>query len=135
MGCNFFDTIIYMNKPTKKQAAILKFIDDYTVENNASPSYREIQSALGLGSVATVAQHIENCVEAGFLKKVPNTARSLEVIPLEDYKETTQLLKGKIHDLTDKLENGEELSEQKAQSIRDDIITLRAAAKILGLDV
>lgn len=135
MGCNFFDTIIYMNKPTKKQAALLKFIDDYTVENNASPSYREIQSALGLGSVATVAQHIENCVEAGFLKKVPNAARSLEVIPLEEYKETTQLLKGKIHDLTDKLESGEELSEQKAQSIRDDIITLRAAAKILGLDV
>ena len=135
MGCNFFDTIIYMNKPTKKQAAILKFIDDYTIENNASPSYREIQSALGLGSVATVAQHIENCVEAGFLKKVPNTARSLEVIHLEDYKETTQLLKGKINDLTDKLESGEELSEQKAQSIRDDIITLRAAAKILGLDV
>lgn len=135
MGCNFFDTIIYMNKPTKKQAALLKFIDDYAVENNASPSYREIQSALGLGSVATVAQHIENCVEAGFLKKVPNAARSLEVIPLEDYKETTQLLKGKIHDLTDKLESGEELSEQKVQSIRDDIITLRAAAKILGLDV
>lgn len=135
MGCNFFDTIIYMNKPTKKQAALLKFIDDYSVENNASPSYREIQSALGLGSVATVAQHIENCVVAGFLKKVPNAARSLEVIPLEDYKETTQLLKGKIHDLTDKLESGEELSEQKVQSIRDDIITLRAAAKILGLDV
>ena len=135
MGCNFFDTIIYMNKPTKKQAALLKFIDDYTAENNASPSYREIQTALGLGSVATVAQHIENCVEAGFLKKVPNAARSLEVIPIEDYKETTQLLKSKIIDLSQKLENEEGLSEQKAQSIRDDIITLRAAAKILGLDV
>lgn len=124
-----------MNKPTKKQAALLKFIDDYTAENNASPSYREIQSALGLGSVATVAQHIKNCVEAGFLKKVPNAARSLEVIPIEDYKETTQLLKSKIIDLSQKLENEEGLSEQKAQSIRDDIITLRAAAKILGLDV
>lgn len=124
-----------MNKPTKKQAALLKFIDEYTIENNTSPSYRDIQTALGLGSVATVAQHIDNCVEAGFLKKVPNAARSLEVIPLEDYKETTQLLKRKIQDLSQKLEDGEELSEQKEQSIRDDIITLRAAAKILGLDV
>lgn len=124
-----------MNKPTKKQAALLKFIDEYTIENNASPSYRDIQTALGLSSVATVAQHIDNCVEAGFLKKVPNAARSLEVIPLEDYKETTQLLKRKIQDLSQKLEDGEELSEQKEQSIRDDIITLRAAAKILGLDV
>lgn len=124
-----------MNKPTKKQAALLKFIDEYTIENNTSPSYRDIQTALGLGSVATVAQHIDNCVEAGFLKKVPNAARSLEVIPLEEYKETTQLLKRKIQDLSQKLEDGEELSEQKEQSIRDDIITLRAAAKILGLDV
>lgn len=124
-----------MNKPTKKQTALLKFIDEYTIENNASPSYRDIQTALGLGSVATVAQHIDNCVEAGFLKKVPNAARSLEVIPLEDYKETTQLLKRKIQDLSQKLEDGEELSGQKEQSIRDDIITLRAAAKILGLDV
>ncbi len=124
-----------MNKPTKKQAALLKFIDHYTVENNASPSYREIQSALGLGSVATVAQHVENCVKAGFLKKVPNAARSLEVVPLQDYKETTQLLGNKIRELTKELESGEGLSAQKAQSIRDDIITLRAAAKILGLDV
>lgn len=124
-----------MNKPTKKQAALLKFIDDFSAKNNQSPSYREIQSALGLSSVATVAQHINNCIEAGFLKKVPNSARSLEVVPFEDYKETTQLLKRKIIELNSQLENGEELSEFKINSIKDDILTLRAAAKILGIDL
>ena len=125
-----------MNKPTKKQTAILKYIDDFTVDHDGhSPSYREIQSALGLNSVATVAQHIDNCVEAGFLKKTPGAARSLEVIPYETHKETTQLIKQKISELNRKLENGEGLSEEKIQSIRDDIIALKAAAKILDLDI
>ncbi len=125
-----------MQKPTKKQAALLKFIDNYTTENNHSPSYREIQSALGLGSVATVAQHIDNCVAAGFLKKTPNAARSLEVISFEEYKETTQLLRRKIAELNQKLiDGGEELSSNKSQTIKDDIMVLKSAAKILDIDL
>ena len=125
-----------MQKPTKKQAALLKFIDNYTVENNHSPSYREIQNALGLGSVATVAQHIDNCVEAGFLKKTPNAARSLEVVSFEDYKETTQLLRHKIAELNQKIsDGGEELSDAKALAIKDDILILKSAAKILDIDL
>jgi SOS-response transcriptional repressor LexA len=125
-----------MNKPTKKQAALLKFIDTYMIENDHSPSYREIQNALGLGSVATVAQHIDNCVAAGFLKKTPNAARSLEVIPFEEHNETTVLLRRKIYELNQQIiEGGAELSDNKLQSIKDDIITLKSAAKILDIDL
>jgi SOS-response transcriptional repressor LexA len=125
-----------MNKPTKKQAALLKFIDTYMIENDHSPSYREIQNALGLGSVATVAQHIDNCVTAGFLKKTPNAARSLEVIPFEEHNETTVLLRRKIYELNQQIiEGGAELSDNKLQSIKDDIITLKSAAKILDIDL
>ena len=125
-----------MNKPTKKQQALLKYIDEYVTANNVSPSYRDIQQALNLRSVSAVAEHINNCVAAGFLKKVPNTARSLEVIPLEDYKETTQLLKRKILELEGQLAtSADELSETKQASMRDDIITLKATAKILGLEL
>ena len=127
-----------MNKPTKKQQALLKFVDEYTTANNVSPSYRDIQQALNLRSVSAVAEHINNCVAAGFLKKVPNAARSLEVIPIEDHKETVQLIQHKIIELNQKLtENGEieEIPQSKKDSIRDDILTLKSAAKILGLDV
>jgi SOS-response transcriptional repressor LexA len=131
-----------MNKPTKKQQALLKFVDEYTTANNVSPSYRDIQQALNLRSVSAVAEHINNCVAAGFLKKVPNAARSLEVIPIEDHKETVQLIQHKIIELNQKItpkigENGEveEISQAKKDSIRDDILTLKSAAKILGLDV
>ena len=131
-----------MNKPTKKQQALLKFVDEYTTANNVSPSYCDIQQALNLRSVSAVAEHINNCVAAGFLKKVPNAARSLEVIPIEDHKETVQLIQHKIIELNQKLtpkvdENGEieEIPQSKKDSIRDDILTLKSAAKILGLDV
>ena len=131
-----------MNQPTKKQTALLKFIDSFTEEHNYSPSYREIMRAMGLNSVSAVAEHINNCVAAGFLKKVPNAARSLEVIPIEDHKETVQLIQHKIIELNQKMtpkigENGEveEISQAKKDSIRDDILTLKSAAKILGLDV
>jgi len=131
-----------MNKPTKKQTALLKFIDEYTTANNVSPSYRDIQQALNLRSVSAVAEHINNCVAAGFLKKVPNTARSLEIIPIEDHKETIQLIQRKIIELNQQLApkvnaegEVEQISQTKQESIRDDIMTLKAAGKILGLDL
>ncbi len=131
-----------MNKPTKKQLALLKFIDEYTTANNVSPSYRDIQQALNLRSVSAVAEHINNCVAAGFLKKIPNTARSLEIIPIEDHKETIQLLQRKIIELDRQLtpkvnDDGEtvQISRAKQDSIRDDILTLKAAGKILGLEL
>ncbi len=74
-----------MVKPTKKQASLLAYIEDFTAQNNFSPSYREIMRALGLNSVSAVAEHIENCVAAGFLRKTPNQARSLEVIKPVDF--------------------------------------------------
>lgn len=86
-------------KLTKKQLAVLNFIEDFTEENGCSPSYREIQSGLELASVSAVAEHIDNLVNKGVIKKSPGTARSLEVL---DYKheETVGLFKAKMIDAT-----------------------------------
>ena len=131
-----------MKQPTKKQSALLKFIDRFTEEHDYSPSYREIMRAMNLNSVSAVAEHVNNCVEAGFLKKIPNAARSLKVIPIKDYKETKGLFRQKILEIEDKLNprpdeegNITELSEEKRRSLEDDIITLKAAANLLDLDL
>lgn len=81
---------------TKKQMLILDFIANYIAENDASPSYREIASALNLSSVASVAEHVNNLIDKGFLKKVPGAARSLEVIDNE-HRETVELFKTRIY--------------------------------------
>ena len=123
-----------MQQPTKKQAALLTFIDSFTEEHNYSPSYREIMRALNLNSVSAVAEHINNCVAAGYLKKIPGAARSLKVIPLQDYKETRALFRQKLADLNAKLES-EDTSDAAKPGLKDDIRTLRAAAAILGIEL
>ena len=82
-------------KLTKKQLAVLNFIQDFTEEKGISPSYREIQAGLELASVSAVAEHIDNLVAKGVLKKVPGAARTLEIL---DYKheETIELIKTKM---------------------------------------
>ena len=57
---------------TKKQTLILDFINEFTATNNYSPSYREIMSGLGLTSVSAVAEHIDNLVAKGALRKIPD---------------------------------------------------------------
>lgn len=123
-GSGFLLYHINMGMPTKKQRALLKFIQDFTIDNDYSPSYREIQHALGLKSVSAVAEHINNCVAAGYLKKVPNAARTLEIIPIETHEETQRLFQKKIAELSEKPDSPE---------TRDDIATLKAAAKLLDL--
>ena len=104
-------------KLTKKQLAVLDFIQDYTEENGSSPSYREIMEGLGLTSVSAVAEHIDNLVSKGALRKTPGEARSLEVL---DYKhlETVNLFKLKMMEASE-----------------EDKTILLKAAEILGLDL
>lgn len=68
----------------------MDFINDFTSTRGESPTYREIMAALGLSSVSAVAEHIDNLVKKGFLRKVPGAARSLEVVDTS-YPETIEL--------------------------------------------
>ena len=121
---------IYMDRPTKKQQELLDYIASYTYEHGYSPTYREIMTALKKKSVSAVAEHVQNCVDRGFLEKTDNVQRSLRVIPLEQHEETTNLFKAKMEKLEGVLrENPDDASA------KDDLATLKAAAKILGLSV
>ena len=121
---------IYMDRPTKKQQELLDYIASYTYEHGYSPTYREIMTALKKKSVSAVAEHVQNCVDRGFLEKTDNVQRSLRVIPLEQHEETTNFFKAKIEKLEGILrENSDDASA------KDDIATLKAAAKILGLSI
>ena len=119
-------------KPTKKQTALLNFIEKFTEENNYSPSYREIQRARKLNSVSAVAEHISNCEKAGFLEKVPHEARSLRVIHHDEHPETTELFRAKLAELNQKIAELDP-ADPKVSQLSDDIATLKSAAYILHL--
>ncbi|MBR0479990.1 hypothetical protein IJJ49_01845 [Candidatus Saccharibacteria bacterium] len=87
-------------KLTKKQQALLDFLQDFTEENGYSPSYREIQAGLALSSVSAVAEHIDNLVSKGVLRKVPGAARSLEILNIR-HEEKVELFKAKMIDCSE----------------------------------
>lgn len=70
---------------TKRQKEILDYVTQYIEVNGYAPSYREIAQAFKLGSVATVAEHVETLVTKGLLQKGENEARSLQLVKKEDF--------------------------------------------------
>ena len=104
-------------KLTKKQLAVLEFIEKFEEEKGYSPSYREIMAGLELSSVSAVAEHIDNLVRKGVLRKNSGEARSLEVL---DYKheKTVELFKTKML-----------VASEEEKTV------LEKAAEILGLDL
>ena len=73
-----------METLTKRQKEILDFIDQFIISHDYAPSYREIADFFELGSIATVADHIDNLKEKGCLTKDYNEARSLQLTPRWD---------------------------------------------------
>lgn len=65
---------------TKRQKQILDFIHEFTLQKGYAPSYREIAGALGLTSVATIAQHIKSLKGKKLINSQFNRARAIEVV-------------------------------------------------------
>lgn len=77
-----------MGEPlTKRQKEVLDYVSQYIELHGYAPSYREIAEAFNLGSVATVADHVDTLVAKGLLRKSDNSARSLQLVDEEDFAE------------------------------------------------
>ena len=65
---------------TKKEKAILKFIENQVNENGYPPSVREIGKAIGLSSTATVHAYLAKLEKQGYIKKEDKKGRTLKVV-------------------------------------------------------
>ncbi len=74
---------------TKKQKQILDFIKKFIKENDYSPSIKEVAKHFKL-AISTIHQHIEAIKEKGYLKKIENQPRSIEI---SDNKRLSGLIK------------------------------------------
>ena len=65
---------------TAKQHELLRFIQRKLEETGISPSFEEMKEALDLKSKSGVHRLISALEERGFLRRLPNRARALEVL-------------------------------------------------------
>ncbi len=66
---------------TKRQKQVLDFLAEFIAENHYSPSFEEIARNMNLSSVATVHKHLQVLQEKGYLERLFNRSRALEITP------------------------------------------------------
>src|SRR3954464_14251792 len=69
---------------TRKQLELLLFINERLKESGIPPSFDEMKDALDLRSKSGIHRLITALEERGFIRRLPNRARALEVIRLPD---------------------------------------------------
>jgi repressor LexA len=69
---------------TPKQQLLLSFIQTRLEEGGVSPSFEEMKEALDLRSKSGIHRLINALEERGFIRRLPNRARALEVLKLPD---------------------------------------------------
>ena len=74
---------------TAKQRELLLFIDARLKDSGISPSFDEMREALDLKSKSGVHRLISALEERGFIRRLPNRARALEVVKIPEAKSAT----------------------------------------------
>lgn len=69
---------------TRKQRELLVFIRDRLAQSGVAPSFDEMKDALDLKSKSGIHRLITGLVERGYLQRLPNRARALEVVRLPE---------------------------------------------------
>jgi repressor LexA len=69
---------------TRKQLELLMFINERLKESGVPPSFDEMKDALDLASKSGIHRLIMALEERGFIRRLPNRARALEVVRLPD---------------------------------------------------
>jgi len=65
---------------TRKQHELICFIEDRLATSGVSPSFEEMKEALDLKSKSGVHRLISALEERGYIKRLPNRARALEIL-------------------------------------------------------
>ena len=69
---------------TRKQNELLRYIQDRLADTGIPPSFDEMKEALDLKSKSGIHRLITALEERGFIRRLPNRARALEVIKLPE---------------------------------------------------
>ena len=81
---------------TRKQYELLRFISERLKESGVPPSFDEMKDALDLRSKSGIHRLITALEERGFIRRLPNRARAIEVIKLPELSQAANNRRGFI---------------------------------------
>lgn len=67
---------------TPKQRRVLEYLNEYQREHKTAPTFSEIMSALGIKYRSNVSRYLNALEERGFIRRMPNRARAIEVLKM-----------------------------------------------------
>ena len=76
---------------TRRQREILDYVTTYLSARGYAPSFDEIAKQFGFQSLATVHEHLTNLERKGYIHRVPNESRAIEVVPPKGQSGATEL--------------------------------------------
>ena len=76
-----------MERLTSKQNMVLDFLKQSIAKNGYPPTVREIGSALGLSSPATIHAHLSTLESKGYIRKGNSKNRAIEILVENEYEE------------------------------------------------
>lgn len=129
---------------TKKQRDLLMFINDYIQKTGLSPSFEEMKIGLDLKSKSGIHRLINALVERGFLERLPNKARALEVkklpenvVPLASRKQLgggnlRPSNSNNVEELVQLPLHGKIAAGTAIEAVRNEIDTIGVPANMLG---
>lgn len=124
---------------TRKQRDLLLFIHNRLNEGGVAPSFDEMKEALDLKSKSGIHRLITGLVERGYLQRLPNRARAVEVVRLpEDMtgqakkSSTSDRIAEKISDITTLPLVGKIAAGTPIEAIQNDTDFLDIPASMLG---
>ena len=71
---------------THQQEKLLQFINNFQIKSNVTPSFDEMKDGLGLKSKSGIHRILSALEERGYIKKLNNRARAIEVLKFPNNK-------------------------------------------------
>ena len=119
---------------TRKQHELLLFIHERLRESGIPPSFDEMKDALDLASKSGIHRLITALEERGFIRRLPNRARALEVIKLPDSLSQSPVAQRRFAPsvIEGSLGRAAPLARMQARSDNDDDITRSIGIPMMG---
>jgi repressor LexA len=113
---------------TRRQREILDYVGSYLDARGYAPSFDDIAKQFGFQSLATVHEHLTNLERKGYIRRVPNESRAIEIVPPKGQSNATEL---PLLGLVAAGQPIEAIAGSDTMAVPDDLVSRRGRSYVL----